>query len=664
MNISLIKYWNFVSLRYLVKLQQSAKRHNTSEAWRKLRKLHNDSVNILKQLKRDYTDKLTSKINSNSTWSKDWWNTLKSLINKSKHENLPPLNSNGRIINDPCDKANLFNAYFESQTQLNDHGKEVPHLDPLTNLLNTIQLNTEEITAILKSLETGKACGPDCINNRVLKATAKTITRPLTDLFNSSLRSSTVPDIWKKANVSPILKKDDKSSVDNYRPISLISLVGKTLEKAIFKHVHNFLFDNHIITPFQSGFTHGDSTVNQLLDIYNTFCWALDEGKEVGAVFCDISKAFDRVWHRGLIAKLKHYGLHGPLLAWFESYLTNRHQRVVLPNGNSDRKEIKAGVPQGSILGPLLFIIYINDIVTENQSLIRLFADDTTLYIIVDQPDLAAQTLNNDLQRISVRSELWLDNFNPKKTETMLCTCKRNREIHQSLSFSGKIIKELTSHKHLGLNLTSSCDWLIHIDYIKEKSLNRLNLLRSLKFTLFRQSLQKIYLTFIQPILEYADVVWDNCTQQQQNELEKNQLEADRIVTGTTKLINIQKLYDELGWDKLSDRCRLHKLQLFYKMDNHLAPDYLCNLLPPNIGEVSLYPLRNADNYTQIHSRTALYGSSFLPSAILEWNKLPTEHRNAELQDMFKAFITDTKNKVPYYEGQSKITESWFISLM
>ena len=231
----------------------------------------------------------------------------------------------------------------------------------------------------------------------------------------------------------------------------------------------------------------------------------------------------------------------------------------------------------------------------------------------------------------------------------MLCTRKRNRVNHQSLSFSGEIVKEVTSHKHLGLNLTSSCDWLMHIDYIKEKSLNRLNLLRSLKFTLNRQSLQKIYFTFIRPILEYADVVWDNCTQQQQNELEKLQLEAGRIVTGTTKLINIQKLYDELGWDKLSDRRRLHNLQLFYKMDNHLAPDYLCNLLPPHIGEVSSYPLRNADNYTQIHSRTSLYGSSFIPSAICKWNKLPTEHRNAESQDMFKALITDTKNKEPYY---------------
>ena len=129
-------------------------------------------------------------------------------------------------------------------------------------------------------------------------------------------RSSTVPDIWKKANVSLIHKKDDKSSVENYRPISLISSVEKTFEKAIFKIVHNFLLDSQINTPLQSGFTRGDSTVNQTLDNYNTFCWALEEEKEVRAVFCDISNAFHRVWHRGIIAKLKHYDINGPLLAW------------------------------------------------------------------------------------------------------------------------------------------------------------------------------------------------------------------------------------------------------------------------------------------------------------------------------------------------------------
>ena len=132
--------------------------------------------------------------------------------------------------------------------------------------------------------------------------------------------------------------------------------------------------------------------------------------------------------------------------------------------------------------------------------------------------------------------------------------------------------------------------------------------------------MEKIYFTFIRPILEYADIVWDNCTQHQANELEKIQLEADRIVTGATNLVSTQKLYSELGWNKLSERRRFQKLHQFYKMDHNLAPGYLCDLLPSHVGDTSSYSLRNAENYTQVHARTALYGSSFLPSSTREWN--------------------------------------------
>ena len=165
--------------------------------------------------------------------------------------------------------------------------------------------------------------------------------------------------------------------MSNYRPISLLSTVGKVLENIVHKQ------ENHIITALQSGFVPGDSTVNQLTDLYNTFCQALDEGKEVRAIFCDISKAFDRVWHKGLLYKVSSVGISGPLLLWFTDYLDKRKQRVVLPGTASSWTSIKAGVPQGSILGPLLFLVYINDIVENIHSSIRLFADDTRLYTFV-----------------------------------------------------------------------------------------------------------------------------------------------------------------------------------------------------------------------------------------------------------------------------------------
>ena len=564
-------------------------------------------------------------------------------------DDIPPLIQNGQPINDPNDKANVFNQYFQSQTELDDSNIPVPELQQSNTSLSSIELNTEEVQSTLKSLVTGKACGPDQINNRILKEPAVELAPVLTDLFNTSLLHCTVPDIWKKANVSPVHKKDDKSSVDNYRPISLLSSVGKTMEKLIHKHVHNYLLQNNIITCFQSGFTAGDSSVNQLVELYNTFCQALNEGKEVRAVFCDISKAFDRVLHRGLIAKLKHYSICGPLLNWFISYLTNRFQRVAIPGGVSGWLEILAGVPQGSILGPLLFIIFIIDIVKEIHSNIRLFADDTSLYIIVDFPDSAAQILNLDLERLYNWAVQWLVKFNPIKTESLLFSRRVNLQDHPTLFFNDVPIQEVVSHKHLGVYLSQRCDWQKHIDFIKEKARSRINLLRMLKFTINRKSLETIYFAYIRSLLEYADVLWDNCTQQQCNESEKIQLEAGRIVTGATKLVEIDKLYKELGWLKLSERRDLHKLFLFFKMNHGLSPLYLSNLLPLHVGELSSYRLRNAENYVGIHANTRAYAESFLPSTLQAWNNLPEAVRSADTLGAFKHLLTLDTPKVPAY---------------
>ena len=184
------------------------------------------------------------------------------------------------------------------------------------------------------------------------------------------------------------------------------------------------------MSALQSGFIPGDSTVNQLVDIYNTFCKSLDEGKDVRAVFYGISKAFDRVWHRCLLFKLESIGVSDSLLLWFKSYLADRKQRVVLPGAVSVWKYIKAGVPQGSILGPLLFIFDINDIVVDIHSSIRLFADDTSLYVIVDNPQQAANLLNADLAKIHLWAFRWLISFNPSKSESMTLSRKQNKPLH------------------------------------------------------------------------------------------------------------------------------------------------------------------------------------------------------------------------------------------
>jgi hypothetical protein len=191
------------------------------------------------------------------------------------------------------------------------------------------------------------------------------------------------------------------------------------MERCIFKYDHNFLLKNILITKFQSGFRPGDSTVNQLISISNDFGKAIDDGKEIRIIFCDISKAFDRVWHKGLLYKLKSIGIDDTVLKWFESYLSNRRQQVVINGETSDTKSINAGVPQGSILGPMFFLIYINDIVNNISCNTKLFADDTPLFLVVDNEYEAAEQLNKDIESIHQWSQKWLIKFNPDKTEIM-----------------------------------------------------------------------------------------------------------------------------------------------------------------------------------------------------------------------------------------------------
>ena len=292
--------------------------------------------------------------------SRTWWKACNQISGiKPSHSGIPPLLDDNNLIFDDLSKANLLNDFFALQTELDDSQATLPEFIEPVNSLCDIVLGDSEVEDVLKILDNSKASGPDLINPRLLKEAASQLKNPLCKLFNKSLSSSFFPSEWKKANVTPVFKSNNPNEVKNYRPISLLSIISKCLERCVYKHVHNFLLDNNIITSNQSGFTKGDSAINQLINISNEFGRALDNGKEIRVVFCDISKAFDRVWHTGLLFKLKQYGISGNLLNWFENYLSGRIQRVVLNGRNSEWKSIKAGVPQGSILGPVLLILYL-----------------------------------------------------------------------------------------------------------------------------------------------------------------------------------------------------------------------------------------------------------------------------------------------------------------
>ncbi|MCF1459523.1 MAG: reverse transcriptase family protein, partial [Shewanella sp.] len=510
--------WIDCNIRRIIRKRKRAyrkyKQTSNDYYWRKYKQLRNIGISEIRQAKINYYDKLERQLSTENPSSRLFWKTSKQLLNIDKRSaSIPTLSFNGEYAEDDAEKANMLNSYFSMQTVINDQNKHPPQLPLATDsVLDYIHISVQDVRDVLKNLDVKKACGPNHINPRFLKEGAHFLSQPLSVLFNRSLSQGYFPSQWKDGYLTPIHKKDDKSLPSNYRPISLLDPIGKVMERCVHKHLYNYISENHLLTPFQSGFVPGDSTTYQLLHTYHTFCEAVDSGKEVRAVFCDISKAFDRVWHRGLLYKLTRIGCSDEVVKWFTSYLSDRRQCVVLGGASSEWASVHAGVPQGSILGPLLFLLFINDIVKDIHSSIRLFADDTSLYIIVENPQTAALIMNSDLGTISTWATNWLVDFHPRKTVSFLVSKKANTVVHPPLVMNNTILSESSSHKHLGITFSNTCDWTEHISRIAKLAWTRINLLRTLKFRIHRNALERIYFAFIRPLLEYSDSIWDNCS--------------------------------------------------------------------------------------------------------------------------------------------------------
>ena len=458
-----------------------------------------------------------------------------------------------------------------------------------------------------------------------------------------SLTSSTFPNSWKKANVIPIHKKGDCDDSNNYRPISILPVISKITERIVFKYVYNYLHVNKLICKDQSGFQPNESTVNQLAFMYHEFCKALDQKKDVRIVFGDVSRAFDKVWHNGIIFKLKQNGIKGSLLQWFENYLSDRKQRVVIRGQASEWGDVSAGVPQGSVLGPLLFIVYINDLANVVDCKIKMFADDTCLYIDIDEPDKVenslsgAKTMNRNLESVKEWSNQWLVTFNASKTKSMIIS---NRDVpHPDITFNGVKLENVSSHKHLGLIINKRLNWTEHVDAMLKSASCMLDVSRSLMYKLDRETLEIIYHSFIRPKLEYASQIWDDCNDREIQKLENFQLSAARLVTGAKKGTSHELLYDETKWQTLCNRRKDVKLVHMHKIVHKKVPSYLSDLLP----EPKTVNTRGIKDIRNMLCRTTKLSKSFFPDCIDRWNNLDIEVRNISDLDQFKNAVIAPK---------------------
>ena len=282
----------------------------------------------------------------------------------------------------------------------------------------------------------------------------------------------------------------------------------------MFDHLYAFFNEHQLISKNQFGFRPGDSTTNHLLFLHNLIheCFEDKNSIEVRTIFLDISKAFDKVRHEGLLFKLKQNGVSGSLLNLFRSYLHNRRQRVVMEGSLSDfLLSIESGVPQGSVLGPLLFLIFINDLEANLTSNVKFFADDTMLFSIVKDPTISANELNNDLDLIQKWAHQWKLEFNPdptKQANEVLFTCKRKKVAHPPLFFNRNIVAKETHQKHLGLTLASNLSFRKHLDEKISKAKRILGILKPISWYLPSRTLELIYKYFIRPHLDYCDVIY------------------------------------------------------------------------------------------------------------------------------------------------------------
>ena len=639
------KPWFTSELRKLKRLKdrlhKKAKNSQTIQDWVNFRTTRNQYNSKIREAEVNYRKSLADSLkNSKTVNPKQWWHITKQFMGKTTESVIPPMEKDGKTYFDVKEKADAFNKAFISFSDLDTTNASLPEFAFKTDSrLSNIIFAEDDVLNLLKSLDTSKATGPDGISAKMLKETAVSITPSFTRLLQLSFDKCQVPKQWKQANVIPLHKKDEKSNFANYRPISLLNITSKLCEKLVFKEVFNYLRDNDLITMHQSGFMPGDSTVHQLTYLYDLFCKALNDKKDVRLVFCDQSKAFDRVWHAGLVFKLKSFGITGPLLDWLMDYLRDRLQRISIDGIYSIWELIKAGVPQGSVLGPLLFIIYINDIVENIKSGIKLFADDTSLYITIDDNlNEATDQLNSDLDLLKAWSSQWLVDFNPQKTKSIYISLKKTvPDDLPPLYFDNVELENVDSHKHLGLILNTSLSWKDHIVSIASTANKKLNLLAHLKNLLDRKTLFIMYTSFIRPSIEYANVIWCNCTDTENDFLEGIQRRAARIITGGTISTSSKCLYEELAIETLKCRRDRNVMLMFHKIVFENAPFYLAELKPETTAQRQTYNLRKTNNFTTPLCRIQKYQKSFLPHAIDLWNKLPSDTKTLRDYDLFKS---------------------------
>ena len=563
------------------------------------------------------------------------WNILNKLIGKSNNKNdvTSFFNINGTLLNDKNIISNAFCDFFSEigPTLANKiPASNVPFSSFLKNNFDdTIFLaptDSEEIYKIISNLRPKKSCGIDGISNDIIKKLASEIKLPLSIAINKSLLTGNVPDILKIAKIVPIYKAKDKQSLTNYRPISLLPNISKILEKVVHKRIYTFLTSKNILYNSQYGFRNDHSTNQAMAEFLACVLKGFEHNEYTLALFLDLSKAFDTIDHNILLAKLQHYGIRGIALNWIKSYLTGRVQYVDFNGEKSAQKPMVCGVPQGSVLGPLLFIIYMNDLhfALEHSSGI-LFADDTTIHNTNSDLTDLFNNMNQDLNQITQWFRANKLSLNLSKTHYILFyNIYMETPIHTNIiKIDDHVIEPVDETVFLGLTIDKNLQWNAHTKLISNKMSSSLYILRQVNNCLPREVLKTLYYSLMYSKLQYGIMHWGNKGTFAYNldPIISKQEKAICIISKKKYTKKNSHLFASSETLKFHDIVHLEMMKLMFDNYHNNLPQPLLDLFLMN-HNIHSYNTRHArDPHLEVH-KYKVVSESFLHKAPSEWAKL------------------------------------------
>ena len=550
---------------------------------------------------------------------------------------------------DDKDKANILQNQFVSVfTKEPEDG--IPVISKKTEAnISSLRVTDDMIHKKILALNVNKSCGPDEIHPRILKQLVDFISEPLAVLFNRTMEGGCIPQDWKVAYVSPMFKNGARNKAENYRPISLTSIVCKLMESFIKETIMAHMNAENLLSSKQHGFINGRSTTTQLLSYLDTCIETMVNGGVVDAIYFDFAKAFDTVPHKRLLRKLSAYGINGNILEWIKAFLSDRRQIVKVNGVKSDEASVLSGIPQGSVLGPILFIIYINDLPEVVNSDTYLFADDTKILRHVANQEDALQ-LQLDINSLELWSRKWLLKFHPRKCHVLTLGKFHNITYTHRYTLHQQELEHVFEQKDLGVTLDAELRFDEHISAKVKKANSIVGLIRRNFSYLDGLLFKKLFTTFVRPHLEYCQAVWSPYLKKHKRLLESVQRRATKLVDGLHQLSYSERLKKLDLPSLVYRRARGDMIEVFkhfHFYDKHtLAERFTPRFRSSRRHDYQL--LRKA-------SKDGIRGpqtNSFYFRTVKTWNELPKEVVHAIDVNEFKKQLDQAWNKLPikFYE--------------